>query len=72
MAVVPVMAAHALDAGVAISAHSLSGRQVGYAAEIRTSLPFTLGNHFTNALLSGTMGRMMVVARRSRPAVPGL
>src|SRR5262245_49694612 len=62
----------AFDSGVAIAVHSSSGRQVGYAAEINTNLPFTAGNHFTNSLLSATIGRMTVVPMTSLPAVLGL
>src|SRR6185295_11599657 len=62
----------ALDAGVACAVHSSSGRHVGYAAEMRTNFPRAFGNHFTNSLLSLTIGRMIVVPMTSFPAVPGL
>ena len=67
-----VVSMRALDSGVACAAHSSSGRHVGYAAEMSTNLPFTAGSHFTNALLSATIGRMTVVPSTSLPAVPGL
>src|SRR5215208_562173 len=67
-----VVSIRAFDAGVACAVHSSSGRHVGYAADIRTNLPLTFGSHFTNSLLSATIGRMTVVPVTSFPPVPGL
>jgi len=67
-----VVSIRAFDSGVAIAAHSSSGRQVGYAGEMRTNLPLTFGSHCANALLSDTIGRITVVPMRSLPPVPGL
>src|SRR5215470_3649935 len=55
-----VVSMRAFDAGVAVAAHSSSGRHVGYAGEIKTNLPFAFGSHFANSLLSFTIGSTIV------------
>ena len=67
-----VVSMRAFDSGVAIAAHSSSGRHVGYAGEMSTNLPFAFGSHFTNSLLSFTIGSTMVVPVTFLPPVPGL
>src|SRR5262249_7964570 len=70
--VTTVESMRAFDAGVAMAVHSSSGRHVGYAGEMSTNLPFTFGSHFTNSLLSLTIGSTTVVPVTFLPVVPGL
>ncbi len=60
-------------AGVPQRSQLVSGRQVGWAKETRTNLPFACGSQAANAALSGTSGRITTGARTILPfGVPGL
>ena len=59
--------------GVAFSAQSSRGRQVGWGADDQHQLAFRpAAASGTNSVLSAKRGRMIVAAVRSLPSVPGL